>query len=522
MILIDPRRTETARYATKHHFITPGTDAVFLLAILRTLFEKGLVNPSHLQSWLKGWEDIEPLSRAFTLDQAALITVIPATEIERIAVDFGSANAAICYGRMGVSTQEFGALCQWLIQVINIATGNLDRAGGMMFSRPAIDLLRSEARGSFDTYRSRVRGLAEFGRELPSSVLAEEMLTEGEGQIKAFITTAGNPVLSTPNGKKLEQALPELEFMVSIDFYINETTCHADIILPPTGPLEHGHYDLVFNLFAVRDVAKFSPPMFKPAPGALNDRKIYQGLISRINRLRGKKTSLKERMWAGLQKLFPYLASNQFILDLGLRLGPYGKGFLPFAKGLTLKRLKSKPHGIDLGPLKSALPDRLFTKDKKIDVAPKILTEDLVRLKARYANMEQSAQDKGHLLLIGRRDVRTNNSWMHNSLRLVKGKNRCTLLIHPDDAARHTIADGQLVTVTSRTGAVTANAEITDAIYRGVVSLPHGWGHDRSGISMDVASAHAGVSVNDITDDLLIDQVCGNASVNGVPVALNI
>ena len=279
IVLIDPRRTETTKYVAEHHFITPGTDAVLLLAILRVIFEKGLADPAHLEPLLKGWTEIEPLTKTHSLEEAARITGIAADRIETIAVDLASAKAGVCYGRMGLSTQAFGALCQWLIQVINIVTGNLDRAGGMMFTKPAVDLLKGRSRGSHNRYQSRVRGLPENDGELPAAAMAEEMLTEGEGQIKAFISTAGNPVLSTPNGKQLEGALANLDFMVAIDFYINETTRLADIILPPTGPLEHSHYDLVFNLFAVRNVTKFSDAMFKPAPGTKGDFEIFQGLV---------------------------------------------------------------------------------------------------------------------------------------------------------------------------------------------------------------------------------------------------
>lgn len=521
IILIDPRRTETAKFVTKHHFIKPATDAVLLLAILRVIFEKNLANPAHLEPLLKGWDEIEPLSKIFSLEDAANVTGISAAVIENIAVELASANAGVCYGRMGVSTQEFGTLCQWLIQVINIATGNFDRTGGMMFVKPAVDLLKAGSRGSHNSYQSRVRRLPEFDRELPSAALAEEMTTPGEGQIKAFISTAGNPVLSTPNGKRLEGALDGLDFMVAIDFYINETTCHADIILPPTGPLEHGHYDLIFNLFAVRNVAKYSGAMLKPAPGTKSDGQIFRGLIERINRLNGKKKKFTARLWSGLGKIIPYLSSAEFLLDLGLRMGPYGKGFLPFAKGLSLRRLRRHPHGLDLGALEPSLPGRLFTKDKKINMAPEILRNDIARLKERYMNSGPTHEHEQSLLLIGRRHIRTNNSWMHNSQRLVKGKNRCTLMINPYDAGKRNIITGQSISVSSRSGSIRAIAEITDDINRGVVSLPHGWGHHRPGTTMKIASAHAGVSINDITDELLIDPVCGNAAVNGVPVTIN-
>jgi anaerobic selenocysteine-containing dehydrogenase len=522
IVLIDPRRTETSKYVAEHHFINPGTDAVLLLVILRTIFEKGLARPDRLQSFLKGWEAIEPLSRAFSIGEAAAITGIAATQIERMAVELASARAGVCYGRMGLSTQEFGALCQWIIQLINIATGNLDRAGGMMFVKPALDLVKTKSNDSFNRFQSRIRRLPEFGRELPSAVMAEEMLGGGEGQIKAFMVSAGNPVLSTPNGRQLEAALTGLDFTVAVDFYINETTRHADIILPPTGPLEHGHYDLIFNLFAVRDVAKYSAAMFKPAPGTKSDWHIYQGLIERIDRLRGKKPKLSARVWKLLGKLLPNLASMEFLLDLGLRTGPHGKGFWPFGKGLSLARLKRHPHGLDLGALKPSLPDRLFTSDRKIDTAPQILCDDVRRLKEKFANTGTLTNPAETLLLIGRRHIRTNNSWMHNSRRLVKGKDRCTLLIHPGDARQRNVADGQSVTISARVGAITIKAEITDNIKQGVVSLPHGWGHHREDMQLQVASANPGVSINDITDELLIDPVCGNAVLNGIPVTIEI
>lgn len=516
--LIDPRRTETSHLSTIHHFIKPGTDAVFLLAILRIIFEKGLSTPGRLTEWIKGWECIEPLTRSFSVKEAADITGIPEADIETIATEFATAKRAICYGRMGISTQSYGGLCQWLIQVLNIATGNLDHEGGMMFSTPALDLPASAARGSYDRYRSRVRGLPESSGMLPSAALAEEMLTPGDGQIKAFVCNAGNPVLTTPNGKQLELALDGLDFMVAIDFYINETTCKADIILPPTGPLEHGNYDAIFNLMAVRNIAKYSKAMVRPAPDTRDEWDICDGLVKRINRLNGKNSSLGARLWERATRLLPYLGSADFMLDMALRTGPYGKGFFPFKEGISLTRLRRAPDGIDLGPLKPRLPERLFTKDRMINVAPTVFVGDLDRLKAEFKVAHHNPNLP--LLLIGRRDKRTNNSWMHNSQRMVKGKDRCTVMIHPDDAAEYQISNDQLVTVSSRIGQIKVVAQITSEISPGVVSIPHGWGHDREGIRLGVAAKAPGVSVNDITDDQAVDPVSGTAAVNGIKVRI--
>jgi len=516
--LIDPRRSETADLATAHYFIKPGTDAVFLLAVLRVIFDKNIGHTGHLTQHLKGWENIDPLTKTFTLDEAAAVTGITAKDIETIATDFSSANSAICYGRIGVSTQAYGGLCQWLIQVINIATGNLDRAGGIMFSKPAFDLPANVQSGSYNRYSSRVRGLPETAGTLPSAALAEEMLVEGGNQIKAFICNAGNPVLSVPNGKQLEKALDGLDFMVAVDFYINETTRKADIILPPLSPLEHGNYDAIFNLLAVRNIAKFSTSMIKPDAHARSEWQIYSDLIKRIKALRGDKTPFKARLWARVKKLIPYLGTEDFVLDMGLRTGPYGKGFLPFKKGLSLARLKREPNGIDLGPLKPALPERLFTKDKMINVAPKAFTDDVLRLKEEFGNARQNKS--WPLLLIGRRDIRTSNTWIHNSARMAKGKNRCTLMVHPDDAETYQINEGLQVTVSSHIGSIQLAAQITDEIARGVVSIPFGWGHGRKGIKLSVAAKIPGVSINDITDDQAVDAVSGTAAFNAVPVSI--
>ncbi|MEM9255734.1 MAG: molybdopterin-dependent oxidoreductase [Pseudomonadota bacterium] len=498
LVVLDPRRTETADLATEHHFMTPGSDAVFLLAVLNTLFEERLCRLGRLASFTQGLEDVSSAISDFDADYAAPHTGIKADVIRDIAREFAAADSAICYGRMGVSTQAFGALNQWLIQLINIVTGNLDKPGGSMFPLPAVDQISATGPGGFGRHHSRVRQLPEFDRELPSATLAEEILTPGEGQIRALFTGAGNPVLSSPNGRQLDKALEQLEFMVSLDPYINETTRHADIILPPTSPLEHDHYDLAFHNNAIRNTARFNEAVFAKPQDSMHDWEIFAALGERVaNRL-------------GLQAQ-PRVPPAE-IIDLGLQVGPYSD------QGLSLEELRNHPSGIDLGPLQSQLPSRLRTPGQVIHCATPEPLGDLQRVRETFAS--SSSRKPNELLLIGRRHVRSNNSWMHNFHRLMKGKPRCTLLMHPDDMQRLQLQDARHVTLRSRVGTLRVLLEASEDIMPGTVSLPHGFGHDREGIRMHIARGHAGVSCNDITDELAIDALSGNAAVNGITVTV--
>jgi len=537
VILIDPRFTETARLADRHLFIKPGTDVLLLLALLHVVFEEGLTRLGPLAAFTKGVETVSKLVAEFPPEKVS-ITGIDSSEIRLLAREFTSAESAVCYGRIGVSTQEFGGVCQWLINVLNTVTGNLDSPGGAMFTLPAFDPLTAPEslapRGSFARWHSRVRKLPEFSGELPVVTLAEEILTEGLGQIKALVTSAGNPVLSTPNGRQLDRALAGLEFMASIDPYINETTRHAHIILPPSSSLEHEHYDVAFHLLAVRNTAKFSPALFQPDRETRHDWEIlvelqtrmeHEGLFGRVKR-----------------EVIKNFFGPERILELGLRFGPYGAKLNPFAKGLNLRKLKKAVHGIDLGPLCSCLPRRLLTSDKRIELAPEVLVQDVERVKAKLLDWDRgrlarkpsspsspssfsaSHGSNGNLLLIGRRQLRSNNSWMHNSQRLVKGqsgRSRCTILMNPLDAAQRHLRPGQKVSVRSRVGSVVVPIEISEEMMPGVVSIPHGWGHDRLGIQLEVAQQHAGESINDVTDDLTVDALCGTAAFNGTWVAVD-
>src|SRR3989441_645170 len=519
VMLIDPRFTETARLADRHLFIKPATDVLLLLALLHVVFDEGLTALGPLAAFTKGVDTIGNLVAEFPPDKVAPITGIDSDQIRTLAREFASAESAVCYGRIGVSTQEFGAVCQWLINVLNIVTGNLDQPGGAMFTLPAFDPLSAPEglapRGNFARWQSRVRKLPEFAGELPVVTLAEEILTEGPGQIKALVTSAGNPVLSTPNGRELDRALASLEFMASIDFYINETTRHAHIILPPTSSLERGHYDLVFHLLAVRNTTKFSPALFEPDAETRHDWEILLELQTRMEH--------DDVFGAVKCKLTKRFFGPERILDLGLRFGPYGAGINPFSQGLTLRKLKEAAHGIDLGPLCSCLPGRLRTSDKRIELAPAVLVKDVERVKAKLLD-NASRHSNGDLLLIGRRQLRSNNSWMHNSQRLVKGppgKSRCTILMNHLDAAQRDLRPGQKVSVRSRVGCVVGPIEISEEMMPGVVSIPHGWGHGRRGIQLEVAQQHAGESINDVTDNLTIDALCGTAAFNGTWVAVD-
>jgi anaerobic selenocysteine-containing dehydrogenase len=515
LVVIDPRRSETADLADEHHFVRPGTDALVLLAMLHVLYAEGRVRPGACGPFVEGLGAIADLAARFAPERVSGATGLASETIARLAREFAAAERAVCYGRVGVSVQAFGGLACWLINVLNVVAGRLDVPGGAMFTTPAVDLIRGRyaGHGRSGRWRSRVRGLPEFGGELPAAALAEEIDTPGDGRIRALVTSAGNPVLSTPNGARLDRGLPSLDFMVSIDLYVNETTRHAHYILPPTSPLERDHYDLIFHALAIRNTAKFSPAVLQPAAGSRHDWQILNELTWRLAD-GGVWTRARARAVAEVRaRLGP-----RRMLDLALRRGPRGAGWWPGPAGLSVRRLRAAPSGIDLGPLEPCLPGRLQTADKRIALAPESFVADAARLETLLS--EPAAAADTQLLLVSRRELRSNNSWMHNSLRLVKGRRRCTLLMHPADAQRRGLQDGAPVTVRSRVGAVDVELQVSDEIAPGVVCLPHGWGHDREGVRLGVAAAHPGASVNDLTDDGAIDPLTGNAAFSGVPVTV--
>jgi anaerobic selenocysteine-containing dehydrogenase len=498
LVVVDPRRTETAELATEHVFIRPGTDAAFLLAMIHVLFRDDLVSPGPLAAFTDGLEEIGVAVVELTPEWAAPLTGIPAASIERIAHDLANAEAGICYGRMGVSTQAFGALCQWAIQVINVATGHLDKPGGSLFTRPAMDQVVNTGPGGFGRFASRARGLPEFNYELPAATMADEIRTPGEGQIRLMLTGAGNPVLSTPNGRALDEALEELDFMISVDPALNETTRHADVILPPSSPLEHDHYDIAFHNLAIRNTARYNPAVFDKPEEAMHDWEIFSALGERL---------------AALLNLEPMPSHPpDRLVDAALRGGPYGDDT---EWQLSIDKLKAHPSGIDLGPLEPSCPERLQTPGQRIQLAIPEVLEDIQRFTRETSTLDE------HYRLIGRRHVRDNNSWMHNHHRLMKGKPRCQLLMNPDDVEKEGWKPGMWVTIKSRVGSIEAELAASDEMMPGVVSLPHGYGHGQAGTRGQIASRHAGISCNDITDEQYVDQLSGNAAVNGVSVRLS-
>jgi len=494
VVVLDPRRTETADKMDEHHFIFPESDALFLLAMIHVVFEQGWENLGHLADHTDGLDALKDLAKAYAPEQVAEHTGLSATTIRRLAAEFCQAERAVCYGRLGVSTQSYGGLCQWLVNVLNTITGNLDHRGGAMFTLPAFDPIgmfgKKGKRPSFNRWQSRVRALPEFGGELPVAAMAEEITTPGDGQLKAMVTIAGNPVLSVPNGKQLEAGLDGLSFMLSIDIYLNETTRHADVILPPATGVEVPHYDMVFHALAIRNTSKYSPPLFAKEADQRYDWEIFNALTERMG-----------------GQMLPAQNPEQ-VLAQGLAAGTYANS------GLDLEQLKANPHGIDLGPLQTCFPDRLLTADQRIQLAPAVFLADCDRL----LQFKQEKTAAFPFRLIGRRHLRSNNSWMHNAYRLVKGRDRCTLLIHPSDAAQIGLKDQQEAQVSSRVGSLVIKVELSDEIMPGVVSIPHGWGHHRKNTQMEVAEQHPGISINDLTDQGRIDTLTGNAAFSGVPV----
>ncbi|MGK5555609.1 molybdopterin oxidoreductase family protein [Actinomadura kijaniata] len=539
VVVVDPRRTRTAELADEHVFIRPGTDAYLLFALVNVLFEEGLTAvPEELAERTNGLDEVRALAAGLTPERVAAVTGIDAPVIRRMARELAAAGRAAVYGRIGTCTQEFGTLSNWLVDVLNVLTGNLDRAGGAMFPRAAhVPVYRRRRPFTTGRWHSRVRGLPEVNGEFPVATLADEIETPGDGRIRALVTIGGNPVLSAPNGGRLDAAFAGLEFMVSVDPYLNETTRHADVVLPPPRPAQTPHYDVALLGFAVRDYARYSPPVVPLPEGRPSEAQILARLAVIASGLDADPAALDEMLIAGtlkkavamegspvagrdpdeLHALVEGATPTERRLDMMIRLGPYGDGFGADPDGLTLARLRDgHPHGVDLGPLKPRLDEVLCTASGRIELCPPAFARDVERLRA---GLDAPAPDG--FVLIGRRHLRSNNSWLHNVPELVRGSNTCTLQLHPADAERLGVGAGDPVRVASRAGSLTAVAEPTDAIMPGVVSIPHGWGHGRPGTRTRVADAHAGVNVNLVTDEQRVDPLSGNAVFNGVPVTLS-
>jgi anaerobic selenocysteine-containing dehydrogenase len=500
VVVIDPRRTETADKADEHFFITPNTDALLLLALNQVLFADGLNNLGHLTAATAEVDALKQGVAAYTPERVAPITGIDAGDIRRLAHEMANAPAAVCYSRLGASTQQFGGLCQWLTITFNILSGNFDRRGGAMFTTPAFDLVKitdnTNRPNSYGSMHSRVRGLPYNNNEFPVSVLAEEILTPGEDQVRALVAVAGNPVISAPNGRRLVEAFASLDFMVSADIYLNQTSRLANIVLPAASGLQIPQYDVAFHINAVRNTAKYSEALYPPSKEQKPDWEIFALLSSAINGVESDGVT------------------PEMILDQALRSGPYAE------QGMSLKMLQEHPHGVDLGPLESNLVGRLQTPDGRLHLAPQLYLDDLERLEQAFF-AATTAPKEFPLSLVSRRLPRSHNSWTHNSHRLVKGKNQCTLLVNSDDANQLNLLSGQTAQVKSRVGELTVELEVSDEMMQGVVSLPHGWGHDMDGTQMTTARLQPGVNINELTDESVVDELTGNACFSGIPVSVH-
>ena len=503
VVAVDPRRTETAAAADQHLAVRPGADALLLAAMLHVIFAERRTRLGPLAGRVRNLDALAALVRDFPPERVTLRTGIEAPAIRRLATDFASADRAAGYGRVGLCTQRHGTLAIWLLQALNLVTGRVDAEGGLLLTTPAVDaidvLSRIGLRGTFDRWRGGARRLPEFTGELPVAALADEIESDGPQSVRGLITVAGNPVLSAPNGARLDRALGELDHMVAVDPYLNETTRHAHVLLPPAPPLARAHYDLALNVFAVRNVAKYAAPVAPRTPDERHDWEILGELAARVLSPR----PLRRLAVRAVRELTP-----DRVLDPLLRLGPHK---------LSLARLREAPHGLDLGPLQPGrIAGRIATPDEKIDAAP----EEFVREARGQLPAEAGRGTNGDLELIGRRQLRSNNSWLHNSARLLRGDHGCTLLVHPADATARQLASGDLAELQSDAGAITVPVEVTDAVRPGVVSLPHGWGHGRDGVRLRLAGEHAGASANDVTSERFLDTLSGNAAFNGVPVTL--
>ncbi|MER5920860.1 molybdopterin oxidoreductase family protein [Streptomyces mirabilis] len=541
LTVIDPRTTRTAKLADRHVTIRPGTDALLLAAMTYVLFEEKLVDLRDLAPHVQDVEELATAVRDFTPEAASEACDVDADTIRALARELAAAPTAAVYGRIGSCTVPHGTLASWLVDVLNILTGNLDRPGGALFPQAATDKTPRPAgpgRGfALGRWHSRVSRHPEAKGELPLAALAEEIDTATpEGSpVRALIAIAANPVLSAPDGDRLDKALDSLDFMVSVDPYLNETARHADVVLPPPPPSQSAHHDFAFNTLAVRNQVRYNRPAVPLEPGRMAETEILARLVLAATGMHGADPSavdamvidstlgkavqdphgpVHERDPKELATLLTGENGPERRLDMMLRLGPYGEGFGARPDGLSLEKLLAHPHGIDLGPLRPRLPQPLKTRSGKIELLPAPIVDDLPRLRA--ALRERPAA----IVLVGRRHLRSNNSWMHNVPALTGGTNRCTLHIHPEDAARLGLADGTAVRVKGAGGEVVAPAEVTDTVRRGVVSLPHGWGHDRPGTRMSHAALDPGVNVNQLLDGSLLDPLSGTAVLNGVPVEL--
>ncbi len=534
LVTIDPRRTETAKVSDDHHFIRPGSDIYLLLGMVNTIFAEGLVKTGRLAEWINGLETLEAAVKPFTPEKMAPHCGIDAQTIRALAHELASTENAALYGRIGTCLQTFGTLNSWLVDVINILTGNFDKEGGMLFPKAAAFAFNTKGKPGqgrgvpVGRRRARASGAPDVMGEFPVSTIADEIKGDGEKRLRAMFSVAANPVLSSPDGEKLSQALDQLDFMVSFDIYLNETTRHANVILPSPSPLEDDHWDISFQQLAWRNYARYSGPVFDKAADQPAEWQTFMRIIALLRGIspsadiaalddemtRAEVSKAAGDMIDQLMEVVSAYGGPQRLLELELRSGPYGDQFGRKPEGLTLAKLKSETYGIDLGPLQPRIPEVLRTPSGKIEIAPDDFIADLARVEAEAQNPVPD------LVLIGRRDVRSNNSWMHNLPTLAKGPNRFKALVHPQDAQRHGLDTGDLAEFTANGHTIYAPVELTEDMMPGVVSLPHGWGHNQPGTRTALAAENPGANVNLLIGTGTRDPLSGNSVLNGVAISM--
>ena len=504
IVVVDPRRTETAALADAHHFVRPGTDALLLLAMVDRLFANGTAARSPFCRDT-GFEALGQAASAFSAERVCGHVGLAAETIRALADELGAAHRGICYGRMGTCVQEHGTTTTLLVDLVNALTGNLDREGGVRFATPAVDMVRLSALSgaALQPGRSRVAGRPSFLGELPVAALLEELETPGVGQIEAVIVNAGNPVLSNPDGTRLGAALAGLPLLVCVDLFVNETSSLAHYILPTPVALERPHYPFLFAAQGVRNFASFDDAVISPPPGTREGWDVLLQIAYETLRREGLGQRVAALGVAAIRRLRP-----ERILEALLRVGPQRH------LGLSLASLRSAGTTVDLGPLEARLGDVLRFTKHELNLFPGILAEQLEGL------ARQLGEAPPGLTLISRRTLRSNNSWMHNAPRLMRGASRCTLEMHPEDAERCGVSEGALATLSSAVGRIDVPVHVTPDIMPGVVCLPHGFGHGRAGTQLRVAASSPGASVNDVIDATRVDRVSGTSALSGQPVTV--
>jgi formate dehydrogenase len=526
VVVVDPRRTETAK-AFEHVAVRPDGDAWLLLAMLHVIFAEGLDDATTTAAQATGVDVLRTAAARCAPEDAEARCGVPADEIRALARSFATAPSAAAYGRTGACLGRHATLVNVLLDALNVVTGNLDRPGGSVFARPPIDFTALASRlglATFDTYRSRVGDLPEVLGQMAAPLMAAEIETPGPGQLRALIVSAGNPLLSVPGAQDFERALGKLDLQVGIDLYLNETHRHADYVLPATTFYERDDVPLPLAEIQLTPFIQWTDAVAAPRGEARDDWRIIDDLArqlgfaavagvaskwigtSRVARL------AQRAMGVGAHRLTPTK-----IVDALLRAGRDGDHFGLRRGGLTLAKLRAQPRGVVLAEHvdTGVLTKRLKHRDRRVHLGDERIAAELTRL----LDAPEPSSDYP-LLMIGRREVRSHNSWLHNTPRFRDATRRHRALVNPVDAAAIGVADGGPARVVSARGAIELPVELSEDVAPGTIAVPHGWGH--RGAGWQTANEAGGANVNELTSSALddLEKLSGMAHLNGVPVRL--